>query len=293
MKEPFLYYQVKNHKNADPSRFDTSAPEGFNKKTAALLLAESKLRLADYQERLYAGRERALLIIFQAMDAAGKDSAVKHVMSGMNPQGTTVRSFKQPSAVEYDHDFLWRHVLALPERGQIGIHNRSHYESVLVCKVHPELVLKENLPGIKTTGDVNKAFWKARYAQIRNFEQHLHENGTTVLKFFLNVSPEVQKERLLERIEDPTKNWKFAAGDIEERRHWSDYMKAYRAALAETSTPDCPWYMIPADKKWFARLAISYILEETLKKMDPRFPVLPESDQAGLASSRNALLSEK
>ncbi|WP_129715686.1 PPK2 family polyphosphate kinase [Pedobacter sp. SYP-B3415] len=293
MKDIFREYEVKNHKNANPAKFDTDAPEGYDKKTAAMLLTESKLRMADYQERLYAGRERALLIIFQAMDAAGKDSAVKHVMSGLNPQGTMVRSFKQPSAVEYGHDFLWRHVLALPERGQIGIHNRSHYESVLVCKVHPEYILRENIPGIRNVKDIDKNFWKRRYAQIRNFEQHLHDNGTTVLKFFLNVSREVQKERFLERIDDPAKNWKFAAGDIEERRHWNNYMEAYKEAMAETSTSDCPWYMIPADKKWFARLAISTVLEETLKKINPQFPVLPEEAAAGLQLARKKLEAEK
>lgn len=248
---------------------------------------------AELQNQLYAANQNSLLIIFQAMDAAGKDSAIKHAMSGVNPQGCQVYSFKQPSAEDYDHDFLWRHYKALPERGRIGIHNRSHYENVLVTRVHPEYVMKENLPGINDVKDLDKDFWKQRYESIRTFEEHMTRNGTVIIKFFLHLSKDEQKERFLKRIEDHSKNWKFSAADIQERKRWNDYMEAYEDAINATSTPDAPWYIIPADKKWFSRIAISTVIVETLKKLKLKYPKLPEEEAANLDEIKRMLVEEK
>ncbi|QPH39987.1 polyphosphate kinase 2 family protein [Pedobacter endophyticus] len=264
----------------------------YSKEKAKDALIKSKIEVNQLQERLYASDTHSLLIIFQAMDAAGKDSAIEHVMSGLNPQGCQVFSFKVPTSEEYEHDFLWRHYKALPERGRIGIHNRSHYENVLVCKVHPEYILNEKIPGVSELKDVNKAFWKQRYESIRNFEQHLIANGTVILKFFLNVGMDEQKQRFLDRIDDPAKNWKFSSGDIKERALWDKYMKSYEEAINETSTADAPWHIIPADKKWFARLAISEIIEDKLKSLNLKFPVLGEEEQAKLSETKLALLNE-
>ncbi len=275
---------LKNHK--------TDFTSGYNKEKAKDALVNSKISLSHLQEKLYASAKHAVLIIFQAMDAAGKDSAIEHVMSGLNPQGCQVYSFKTPTQKEYEHDFLWRHYKALPERGRIGIHNRSHYENVLVCKVHPEYILNENIPGLSDVKKISKNFWQQRYKSIKNFEEHLSANGTVVLKFFLNVSRDEQKKRFLERIDDPTKNWKFSSGDTEERALWDQYMNAYEQAINETSTPESPWHIIPADKKWFARLAISEIIEDKLKSLDLKFPVLGEAEDAKLGEAKRILLSE-
>ncbi|WP_316820098.1 polyphosphate kinase 2 family protein [Pedobacter gandavensis] len=269
---------------------DTSYTGTLEKEAGKAELDLSKEALVKLQERLYAADSHSILIIFQAMDAAGKDSAIAHVMSGLNPQGCQVYSFKTPTAEEYDHDFLWRHYKALPERGRIGIHNRSHYENVLVCKVHPEYVLNEKIPGYSNLKVIDDKFWKRRYESIRNFERHLSDNGTVVIKFFLNVSKEEQKERFLERIDNPAKNWKFSSSDITEREKWEDYMKAYEQAINETATEQAPWYVIPADKKWYARLLISQILEQHLKEMDLKFPVLAEEETAKLEEIQRALL---
>jgi PPK2 family polyphosphate:nucleotide phosphotransferase len=277
-------FSLKNHK--------TDFTGGYNKEKAKDALVNSKIELDHLQEKLYASGKHSVLIIFQAMDAAGKDSAIEHVMSGLNPQGCQVYSFKVPTSEEYQHDFLWRHYKALPERGRIGIHNRSHYENVLVCKVHPEYVLSEDIPGITDVKKINKDFWKQRYQSIRNFEQHLITNGTVILKFFLNVSKDEQKQRFLDRIEDPTKNWKFSSGDIKERALWDKYMEAYQDAINETSTAESPWHIIPADKKWFARLAISEIIEDRLKNLDLKFPVLGAEETLKLSETKNALLAE-
>jgi len=277
-------FSLKNHK--------TDFTGGYNKEKAKDALVNSKISLSHLQEKLYASAKHAVLIIFQAMDAAGKDSAIEHVMSGLNPQGCQVYSFKTPTQKEYEHDFLWRHYKALPERGRIGIHNRSHYENVLVCKVHPEYILNENIPGLSDVKKISKNFWQQRYKSIKNFEEHLSANGTVVLKFFLNVSRDEQKKRFLERINDPTKNWKFSSGDIEERALWDQYMNAYERAINETSTPESPWHIIPADKKWFARLAISEIIEDKLKSLDLKFPVLGEAEDAKLGEAKRILLSE-
>ncbi|QIL42139.1 polyphosphate kinase 2 family protein [Pedobacter sp. HDW13] len=277
-------FSLKNHK--------TDFTGGYNKEKAKDALVNSKIELDHLQEKLYASGKHSVLIIFQAMDAAGKDSAIEHVMSGLNPQGCQVYSFKVPTSEEYQHDFLWRHYKALPERGRIGIHNRSHYENVLVCKVHPEYVLSENIPGITEVKKINKDFWNQRYQSIRNFEQHLTANGTVILKFFLNVSRDEQKQRFLDRIEDPTKNWKFSSGDIKERALWDKYMEAYQDAINETSTAQSPWHIIPADKKWFARLAISEIIEDRLKNLDLKFPVLSDEEALKLGETKAALLAE-
>lgn len=256
-------------------------------------LQEVKELLSSMQETLYAADSHSILILFQAMDAAGKDSAISHVMSGLNPQGCQVYSFKTPTSKEYDHDFLWRHYCALPERGRIGIHNRSHYENVLVCKVHPEYVLSEKIPGYDDVKKIDKAFWKKRYESIRNFEQHISDNGTVIIKIFLYVSKEEQKERFLERINNPAKNWKFSSADITERGRWDEYMEAYEEAITETSTENAPWYIIPADKKWHARLAISQILASHFKRLDLKYPVLEKEEAKKLDDIKKQLLEEK
>ena len=265
----------------------------YQKDDAVSVLNELRSEMDDLQEQMYALNKNSLLIIFQAMDAAGKDSAIEHTMSGLNPQGCQVYSFKQPSAEELDHDFIWRHHKALPEKGRIGIHNRSHYESVLVCKVHPEFVLNEGIAGISALNDINEEFWKERYESIRNFEKHISKNGTVIIKFFLNVSKEEQKKRFLERIDEPLKNWKFSSGDIDERGKWNDYMAAYEQAINETSEEYSPWYVIPADKKWFTRIAISKIIVNTFKEMNMKLPELSESEKAWLEECRTRLLNEK
>lgn len=272
--------------------YSTSYTGDLDKETGKATMAVIKEKLSDYQEILYAGNSRSVLIIFQAMDAGGKDSAISHVMSGLNPQGCQVYSFKTPTVNEYDHDFLWRHELAMPQRGRIGIHNRSHYENVLVCKVHPEYILKERIPGYDDVKKVDKAFWKKRYDSIRNFEKHLTENGTVILKFFLYVSQAEQKKRFLDRINDPSKNWKFSSADISERELWPKYMSAYEEAISETSTEGAPWYIIPADKKWFARLTISQIIEQTFKDLNLKSPELPEEEMEKLELYKKKLLEE-
>ena len=292
MKNEFSELIVRGDDKFSIKGVKTDYTGGYNKEKAKDALINSKIEINHLQEKLYASATHSILIIFQAMDAAGKDSAIEHVMSGLNPQGCQVFSFKVPTSEEYKHDFLWRHIKALPERGRIGIHNRSHYENVLVCKVHPEYIDSENIPGFDEVKKVNKNFWKQRYESIRNFENHLTQNGTVVLKFFLNVSKDEQKKRFLDRIEDPTKNWKFSSGDIKERALWDDYMKAYEDAINETATKDAPWHIIPADKKWFARLAISEIIADKLKNLDLKFPVLDEAEQSKLLETKMALMNE-
>lgn len=233
------------------------------------LLAEHVEKLAERQNLLYAHDRYALLLIFQAMDAAGKDGVIKHVMSGINPQGCQVFSFKQPSATELDHDFLWRTSVCLPERGRIGIFNRSYYEEVLIVRVHPEFLRAQRLPDDAVD---DRTFWKRRYQSIVDHERHLHRNGTRIVKFFLHVSKEEQKKRFLARIDDPQKNWKFSAADVAERARWKDYMRAYEDCLGATSTSRAPWFVVPADDKPNARLIVSTILLETLKSLKMRYP---------------------
>lgn len=268
----------------------TKADTTLTKTEGGDLLKIEKEKLHHLQEKLYADGSKSLLIVLQAMDAAGKDSLIQNVFGGVNPQGCEVTSFKTPSAKEYSHDFLWRHYLALPEKGKIGIFNRSHYENVLVCKVHPEYNLSE-----KTWTDVSQfdeKFWRNRYESIRNFEKHLSENGTTIIKIFLNVSKEEQKKRLIDRIDEEDKNWKFSIGDLKERALWKDYMRAYEKAIRETSTDFAPWFVIPADQKWFSRLSAIQIINQTLEKMDLQYPILPEDQKAKLAEAKKQLESE-
>ena len=250
-------------------------------------MPENIARMAAIQEKLYAENQHALLIVLQAMDAAGKDGVIRHVMTGLNPQGTKVVSFKVPSSEENDHDYLWRINKALPPRGEIGIFNRSHYEDVLVARVH-DLVRHSQLPPELITDQI----WHMRYRQIRDFERHLHENGTTVVKIFLHVSREEQRQRLLDRINKPDKNWKFNAGDITERRHWDKYMDAYELMMQHTATKHAPWYVVPADNKWFARYLVSEIVLKALETIDPQIPSLSPEDQAQLAECRQLLEEE-
>jgi PPK2 family polyphosphate:nucleotide phosphotransferase len=252
------------------------------------LLKENLAELADCQEKLYADNRYAVLVIFQALDAAGKDSTIKHVMSGLNPQGCQVFSFKQPSTEELDHTFLWRCMVRLPERGRIGIFNRSYYEEVLVVRVHPELLDRQRLP----PGKRGKSFWHDRYDDINAFERHLTRNGTLVVKFYLNVSKREQKERFLERIERPEKNWKFSAGDVAEREYWDDYRRAYEEAISATSTDWAPWYIVPADNKWATRAIVSDILSNAIAVLDLRYPQLDKAQQAELAEARRRLENE-
>lgn len=245
-------------------------------------------RMADLQEVLYAQNTYAVLLIFQAMDAAGKDSVIKHVMSGINPQGCQVFSFKAPSEEELDHDFMWRTTKALPERGRIGIFNRSYYEEVLIVRVHPELLERQRLPPEERT----EGIWRRRFEDINNFERYLSRNGTVILKFFLNVSKREQKKRFLERIEDPSKNWKFALGDVREREFWDDYMRAYEEMLSSTSTHWAPWYVIPADRKWFTRAAVADIIVSRLESLNLRYPELSDQQKQDLLIAKEMLERE-
>lgn len=260
-----------------------------DKKEAVKDLQENVARMRELQDVLYAQDEQALLVIFQAMDAAGKDGAIEHVMSGVNPQGCHVVSFKQPSSEERDHDYLWRHQKDLPARGKIGIFNRSHYEEVLVVRVHPEILQSAQMsPDFKN----DKGIWQKRFKHIRDWEDHLAENGTHILKFFLNVSKDEQKARFLSRIDEPDKNWKFAMGDVKERAHWDEYMKAYTEAMQATSTKTAPWYIIPADKKWFTRLAVSEIIVKKMESLDLHYPVVTEQHKLELGEAKKLLEAE-
>jgi PPK2 family polyphosphate:nucleotide phosphotransferase len=249
-------------------------------------LNKNKEQLATYQDLLYASHTYAILLIFQAMDAAGKDGTIKHVMSGVNPEGCEVFSFKAPSEHELSHDFLWRTYRELPERGHIGIFNRSYYEETLVVRVHPRLLKTEHLPGFSRTGE---KFWENRFESINDAERHLVRNGTIILKFFLHISKQEQEKRLLERLDDPGKNWKFSEADLHERLRWDDYMAAYEDMINHTSTEVAPWYVVPADHKWFTHLAVSDIVLDTLKGMDLKYPGVTASQRARLALARKSL----
>jgi len=261
-------------------------PYYADKAQYAEFLAAQVDELKDLQARLYADNRYALLLIFQAMDAAGKDGVIKHVMSGVNPQGCQVHSFKHPSAEELDHDFMWRTTRALPERGRIGIFNRSYYEEVLIVRVHPEILRAQNLPPESGKGD---KLWERRYQTIRSAEKHLHRNGTRVLKFFLHLSKEEQRKRFLERIDEPDKNWKFESGDIRERGYWKDYMKAYEAALPTTSTRHAPWFAVPADDKRNARLIVASAIVNALQQLDLKFPKVDAKRRSELRALRKQL----
>lgn len=276
-------FRIKDHDTDDTGGLPENAEDEMKD-----ILAEAVSELSDLQDRLYAENKHAVLIIFQAMDAAGKDGTIKHVMSGVNPQGCRVTPFKHPGPEELEHDFLWRCSKALPERGMIGIFNRSYYEETLVVRVHPELLVKQRLGR-----EPDKAFWKERFESIRAFEEHLVRNGTIVLKFFLHVSKAEQKKRFLSRLDDPKKHWKFSASDLSERAHWEDYQHAYEQTIRHTATPGAPWHIIPADSKWHMRYAVTAAILDTLKKIDPQFPKLSKAETAELLKSRKVLEAER
>lgn len=270
--------------------YSTSHTRGVGARAdATRLLAANVSAIADAQTKLYAQDRWSLLIIFQAMDGAGKDSTIKHVMSGVNPQGVQVTSFKAPNAHELDHDYLWRSVVALPPRGIIGIHNRSHYEEVLVVRVHPEFLTRQQLP----PEVVSKHIWRQRYKQIRHFESFLVQNGTIVLKFFLHVSRDEQRRRMLERIEKPEKQWKFSLADLKERARWDDYQRAYEEMLEHTSTDDAPWFVIPADHKWYMQWAVGELIVDALKRLNVEMPVVDADRRRDLAEGKRLLAEER
>lgn len=288
----FNYNQLKVSEDASVNlkEYSTNETGGYNKKTAKVEIKSNIKELKKIQRVFYADDRFSLLIVLQASDAAGKDGVIRHVMSGINPQGCRVHSFKTPSKKELDHDYLWRHYKALPERGMIEIFNRSHYENVLVTKVNPQLILNENLPGIDSVNKIDDEFWENRYEQINNFEKHLCQNGTHILKFILHISKDEQKKRLLSRLDNPDKNWKFNNADLEARAQWDEYQKAYAEMLENTSKEYAPWYVIPADKKFFARVAVGDIILEKMRSLNLRFPS-SESDKI-LAQAREQLLTE-
>ncbi|MCV3214877.1 polyphosphate kinase 2 family protein [Plectonema radiosum NIES-515] len=272
-----------------PKDYNPAYKDDYQEKAEAEIKLQADVeRLAKYQNILYAQNTYALLIIFQAMDAAGKDSTIKHVMSGVNPQGCQVFSFKEPSTEELDHDYLWRSMKALPERGRVGIFNRSYYEETLVVRVHPELLKKQQIPQIPEDNRI----WMQRFEEINNFEKYLVNNGIIILKFFLNLSKSEQKKRFFARIETPEKKWKFSASDVIERAFWDDYMQAYEDIFNHTSTELAPWYIIPADRKWFTRLVVADIICSKLKELNLRYPTVSEEHQRQLIKAKQLLENE-
>jgi PPK2 family polyphosphate:nucleotide phosphotransferase len=290
-----LEHLAKRFRIDKPAKFRLSKHEPaeccgltIDKDEAKVMLAEGLERLSNLQERLYASDRWSVLIVLQAMDAAGKDSAIKHVMTGLNPQGVEVHAFKQPSEDELNHDFLWRAGMRLPESGRIGIFNRSYYEEVLVVRVHPELLAAQHLPD----GVTGPKLWKYRFDDIRNFERHLARNGTRILKFFLNVSREEQRRRFLDRIDEPAKNWKFSMADVKERARWDEYMAAFEETIRETSRPEAPWYVVPADNKWFTRLVVAAAMVEALDGLGLAFPAVGGKMLKELRQAKKALEAE-
>ncbi|HKM45736.1 MAG TPA: polyphosphate kinase 2 family protein [Dysgonamonadaceae bacterium] len=290
MSNAHTEFKVPQDKTISLNDYSTDESGGFDKKSAKKEVKNSISELKKLQRIFYADDRFSLLIVLQASDTAGKDGVIRHVMSGINPQGCRVHSFKTPSKEELDHDYLWRHYKALPERGMIEIFNRSHYENVLATKVNPSFILNENLPGIDSVDDIDDVFWQKRYEQINNFEKHLYQNGTHILKFFLHVSKEEQKERLLARLDNPDKNWKFNSNDLRAREQWDEYQLAYQAMLENTSKEHASWYVIPADKKYFARMAVGEIILEKLKSLNLRYPQGESPDL--LSKAREQLLNE-
>ena len=273
-------FHLKSHK--------TNEKGGLDKEKGEKIIEANRKRLSDFQEKLYADNHWSLLLIFQGMDAAGKDSVIENVFEGVNPQGCEVHAFKQPSAQELDHDFMWRAKIALPERGRIGNFNRSYYEECLVVRVHPEILAKEKLPPKLVT----KSIWRERFEDISALERYLARNGTVVLKFFLNVSKQEQGERFLERLENPSKNWKFSMADVAERALWGKYQAAYQEVVRHTSTQHAPWHVVPADYKWFARVVIGSTIVSALDKLDLKFPKVDETSLQEFKKARKALLQE-
>lgn len=287
--DPYRITGEKKFKLSDFNPSDTGAFEKGNKRKAADQLTSHLQMIAELQDQLYAQNRWAVLLIFQAMDAAGKDSAIKHVMSGVNPQGCNVISFKGPSSEELDHDFLWRCSVGLPARGRIGIFNRSYYEETLVVRVHKGILEGQRLP----TELITKKIWKERFEDIRNYESYLSRNGVVIRKFFLNVSREEQKRRFLERIDRTEKNWKFAMGDVAEREHWDQYMAAYEETIQNTASTCAPWYVIPADHKWFTRLAVASAVLDCLASLNLAYPKLGEDKLKELATAKQVLENEE
>ena len=282
-------YRVDSGRNFRLKDFDPADTGHWRSKdNAAEALQQGIVRTAELQDKLYAQNSWALLLIFQAMDAAGKDGIIKHVMSGINPQGCQVYSFKQPSEVELQHDFLWRTTRDMPERGHIGIFNRSYYEEVLVVRVHPEILKSQKTP----PSLVGKKVWDERFEDIRCFERHMARSGTVIRKFFLHVSKKEQKRRFLARLDEPQKNWKFSAADIHERKYWDDYQKAYEEMIGNTTTEHAPWYVVPADNKWFTRLVVSAVLVETLEGLDLSYPKVDGAKRQELAAAKKLLLKK-
>ncbi len=281
-------FRVADPKDFRLKHFGTAEKGGLDKEQAQKILDANRERMHELQERLYAEDRWSVLLIFQGMDAAGKDSAIEHVMHGINPQGCDVHAFKVPSSKELDHDFLWRSTVALPERGRIGIFNRSYYEELIVVRVHPEILAKQRIPSRLVT----KNIWRERFEDISAFERYLSRNGTLVLKFFLNVSKEEQRQRFLERLEEPAKWWKFSMGDVGERGLWDKYQAAWQDAIHNTATAHAPWHVVPADHKWFARVVISSTIVQALEKLDPKFPHVDKKASPEYERVRRALVAE-
>ena len=285
--------KVKPNRDFQLSKIDTEFQiKQSDKKELKAELSNDIQEIAKLQNKLYAESRQSLLIILQGMDSAGKDGTIKHIMSGVNPQGVLVHSFKHPSALELEHDYLWRHAQKLPEHGQITIFNRSHYENVLISKVHPEIVLAERLPNVDSTDKIDKRFWIKRYKQINYFEKNTVQNGISILKFFLHLSKHEQRNRFLERIDNKEKHWKFSSHDIIERKFWTDYQDAYEQALEHTSTKAAPWYIIPADDKLYTHLLIGRIILEELKKMNPSFPPIDKKEKELMKQAKEKLKKE-
>jgi len=288
LSRPYRVTKGKGFRLSDVDPADTASLESGDEERAKEALQNGIELLADLQDMLYAQDRWSVLLIFQAMDAAGKDGTIKHVMSGVNPQGVQVFSFKAPSSEDLDHDYLWRCLRCLPERGRIGIFNRSYYEEVLVAKVHPEILERQKLPPELVT----KRLWEERYEDIRSFERYLARNGTLIRKFFLHVSKAEQKRRFMSRLDEPEKNWKFSASDVAERRHWKAYQRAYEDAIRETATPEAPWYVVPADHKWFTRLVVAAAIVDGLAGLDLHYPKLTPPQKKALAQARQELDGE-
>ena len=291
MKLDFEKFLVKPGAKVDLKEYDTAYTAGLKKKNGPKELEKNTNELTVLQEQFWADNRYSMLIILQAPDAAGKDGAIRHVMSGLNPQSCRVHSYKAPSREELDHDYLWRHYKDLPERGMIEIFNRSHYENVLATKVNPQFLMSENIPGLDSPEKADKKFWNERYEQINNFEKHIYQNGTRIIKIFLHLSKDEQKERLLARLNEKEKNWKFSSDDLKARAQWDDYQKAYEEMMEKTSTEYAPWYIVPADKKFFARVAIGEIIVEHFKQLKLHYP-LPESPEQ-LLKAKEILMNEK
>jgi PPK2 family polyphosphate:nucleotide phosphotransferase len=288
MKIKTKQFRVGEGEKVDLGKWPTKVDPFYESKEHYHELLRTQVeRLSDLQQLLYASNRHAVLLIFQAMDAAGKDGVIRHVLSGINPQGCQVFSFKHPSATELQHDFLWRTTRDLPERGRIGVFNRSYYEEVLIVRVHPDILQSEAVPNGENFG---KSFWHKRYRSIRNLEQHLHANGTRIVKFFLHLSKDEQRKRFLARIDEPEKNWKFSAADLEERQYWDDYMDAYEKCLSETSSEDSPWYAVPADDKENARLIVSQVIAETMESLKMSYPETTPARRKELLQMRQKLL---